>query len=1625
MHKAKIVLIAIAVLIVAAVLFASYHSVVYRTEVSGFNIKASLVDAAGTAPNSHFILTTTAPLSTQVLEKYLKISPALDFSVKKVEAAVNTYEIVPTADLKADQIYTIKVDKGPLADHDFSWAYQVKAPFAILSSIPGDRGIDVPVNTGIEINFNRSDIVDPAGSIEINPSVAGRFESTGSMVRFIPEKPLAEKTIYTVKIKAGLGTKGSTDKLSEEKTIRFQTSISYSYGTPYANFSRDFSEFNTGSDIVLGVNSDKISTIETTVYRFASEKAFMDAVAKAWSGESWARSYLKIDQNLVGNDVAFTGTLPLETSNYYLKFKLPQTLSAGFYAVVIGVGDNKDVTWLQVNPAASFVALSGRQSLIWLKDISSGNNLPGVPIAFEGRPIGVTGSDGVLLFDTPAVLMSTSTDTYFNVKKKFFVAKAPGGDLVIPTENEYGSAASLSPIGNIWQYVSINKNVYLPTDTINFWSILKPRMGTTKIDEVSVKLTSSYWGNNNQENITTYAEGKFKVSDYNTVTGKLDYSNLKPGYYVLTFFNGSEAIARQSVTVSAYIKPAYKLIVTPDKYSMFEGESVAFKVKAEFFDGTPVANTRISYNAFGTNITSVSSKQDVITLGADGQGSFEIQTKYDANSQYWPQYLSVEVRPEKSEEGQIQANETVFVFGPHIYNEISQKDSVSKVDFTVKTREVDPNKSPREGRPYWYSEEYLGAPVASAITKAEIYEVVYKQEQKDTGYDAVNKLTYPIYHYYTEENLLSSPTITADQNGLATLSFNTEKNKTYKFVFKTADSLGRIVANTEYVWGGYSGGDNYGSNDRDYSLADKNNNEPRKIGDRIDLLLQTSEGVAPPDGRENYIFLTVNNGSIDYHIQGTPQYSSTFRNQDIPNIGIWPGWFAGGRFHNSYVHNISFDANERRLNISITKDKPSYLPGDNIGLDVRVTDKNGKPVKAEVNLSALDEAVFSMDQNEVDVVNDLYSDIYSELIIRSSNQPPYNGGGAEKGGGGDGGPRSNIQEMAIYRSVETDNNGFAHIDFKLPDNITSWRLTSQAVTKDLYAGKDVSFIPVTLPFFIDATHNNTYLVGDELVLRLRAFGSAANQGNIDYTVTCPTLAFKEIKQTGGNSVEISLGKLTAGNHEITVSAKNGKYQDSLIRKLNVLNSYFTKATSDYYDAQNGFKIKKLVSGYTTLSFSSAGRGRLYGDIQSINYGWGNRLDQDGSQMIAVGLLKEYFKEKLDLPDFTDSKYQNYSGGLQLLPYSSEDLELSALGAHLFDGSRFDRVALKQYLTNSLNDEKVDSSRITRALYGLAAFSEPVLTKIQAIENDKTLTLRDKVFVALSLDSIGAKEEARTYYRQMIKPSIVTKAPYKYVNGTNGDETITTTSLVAALTASFGEPEYVELGAYVSYGESNLKETTGNFERLLYLEAALPKLDPEDVTFTYKTAGKEETKTLKNGETYEVTLSPQELSTFVVTSVSGKLGIISRYEEQVSPKSLATKTDISLSRSYYVNNSSDTPIVSANEFKEGDLVMVKLSPKFNQGSLEGNYEIIDHLPSGLRPVGEVWGVNYDTYEMKVYPVEINDQKVAFVFDKTITKPIYYYARVVTKGTYKAEPAVLESMQSLEEIAISNEDIIKIK
>src|SRR3989338_8459710 len=157
-----------AVLLILTVIF-FYQKIVLKEKFSEFELIPQVADAAGIIPNTTFTLKSSADLSATLVQKYLQFEPQVEYKIRKVSSGSSVFEITPAVALEENKVYSVIITEGPIAVRTYSWAYQVKAPFQMIASLPRDKSNGVPTNTGIEITFNRESLLSPEKSFEISP----------------------------------------------------------------------------------------------------------------------------------------------------------------------------------------------------------------------------------------------------------------------------------------------------------------------------------------------------------------------------------------------------------------------------------------------------------------------------------------------------------------------------------------------------------------------------------------------------------------------------------------------------------------------------------------------------------------------------------------------------------------------------------------------------------------------------------------------------------------------------------------------------------------------------------------------------------------------------------------------------------------------------------------------------------------------------------------------------------------------------------------------------------------------------------------------------------------------------------------------------------------------------------------------------------------------------------------------------------------------------------------------------------------------------------------------------------------------------------------------------------------
>lgn len=600
--------------------------------------------------------------------------------------------------------------------------------------------------------------------------------------------------------------------------------------------------------------------------------------------------------------------------------------------------------------------------------------------------------------------------------------------------------------------------------------------------------------------------------------------------------------------------------------------------------------------------------------------------------------------------------------------------------------------------------------------------------------------------------------------------------------------------------------------------------------------------------------------------------------------------------------------------------------------------------------------------------------------------------------GGDVSVRQNFLDTAYFDLIETDSFGNGEATFKLPDNVTSWRVMAAAIDPENFKGGiAVSNIDATLPFFTDLIVNDQYSIKDSPMIKFRSYGDDLKEGDsVDYWVEAPSLGVKESDKIGGKAFSGSyfeLPKLKYGKHDVTVYADSKAGKDALKKTVEVKGSRLKKDVVEFIREVNSTTIFELGKDSPTyITLMDGGIAFYYYDLLNLYHTYGDRLDQRLSRIAAADLFQKYFGEKRDASD--DDLVQNYQKkGLTLLPYSDADLRLSAMVMYVeTDISRYDTLTLKDYFYGVYGNKDSNLEDVTLSLLGLASMGEPVLLSLKEIKDAPELNTEQKLYIALGFEALGAKVEAREIYKEVFNELAKNKKS-AYI-----------TALGAMLAAGLGDDQAATL-LLEFVEQTGIEDDIANLYELGYLKNSLGHVSATPAKFKIKYESLSEIVELDKWETFDLMAFPDDI---VGVSVSeGQLAAVLSYADETTPESFPRDKRVSIEREYFVKGQKTI------SFKEGDVVEVVLSPKFDNsreytgGAIEMSaFKITDILPSGLAPVTSPRV--YNEYQTAYFPYRIEGQEVSFFWDNIdYNKSIKYLAKVVNPGKFYAEPAKIEN------------------
>lgn len=345
---------------------------------------------------------------------------------------------------------------------------------------------------------------------------------------------------------------------------------------------------------------------------------------------------------------------------------------------------------------------------------------------------------------------------------------------------------------------------------------------------------------------------------------------------------------------------------------------------------------------------------------------------------------------------------------------------------------------------------------------------------------------------------------------------------------------------------------------------------------------------------------------------------------------------------------LEVEKKSKRLQVTLTPERPTYQPGQDVAVDLDVKDWKGQPTEAQLTVFAVDEAVLRLTGYEVpDPIAAIFPDQglsvrVGEPLIHLIGARSYGEKGEDSGGGGGGpssGPgfRSNFKSTAYFNpAVAVDASGHAKIHFKLPDNLTTFRLMAVAVTKTDRFGSGSSKIEVSKPLLALAALPRFGRLGDTFEAGVVVHSNGAGAGEVTVTAQVegaklagPAEQKVEVSETSPKEVRFPFVADRSGTATFRFTVKRGDYSDGVEQKIPIELPAAVETVATYGDTKDqrveGVSPPKDVYpdvGGLNITLASTALGNFQqGMRQLVDYPYGC-LEQQSSRLVPFVALRE-------------------------------------------------------------------------------------------------------------------------------------------------------------------------------------------------------------------------------------------------------------------------------------------------------------------------------------------------------------------------------------------------------------------
>lgn len=1566
-------------------------------------ITPTAADVNGVFTESQFLIAGERFDDEDDLRSQLTAGVDTPFGLQKTEQG--NYLLTFEQPLEPDAILTFMIDDGK--GNDRSYAFQTRSDFGVSSFFP-KNGAAAEANTGIEITFTRDSFTDYEQYITVEPATAHRMEKVGNRVVIIPETRWEELTTYVVTVKAGLKDEAG-EELTEDVSATFSVSEDVNADHMIAR-SGSFAETFLTTDVpVVELRADTYSmrnsgydygsaAFDVKVHKVASADAYAELIRRMEDKDLHRRdfyyaSYLDYDPvDTAGMETALTAILnpvPYASGDYSTCYLiLPQELPEGYYVVTASAsigGKNYTVQKLiQVNDAVVYMRSESKRLFVWVNDAKTASAVSGATVTLDGGASVKTADNGVASLELNGSARAGVVKIEAAGRQPFI------GSVLLAPEEE------LSVYDRYYSYLYTDRESYLPTDTVNVFGVLRGRYSSELPKKITVAIGEVEYDYDYETQVFREfmpAENRIlsveaEVSENGVFTARLPLKSFKHDYYAVAALIGDDAVCCNYTQIEDYTKPAFTVTFDEMKDYYKVGETVHFGLTAEYYGGIPAADEQFIIDG------------RYYTTDSNGRITVDFPVTADDNYSYWyPSYRYISVRDNLTLD---KVNEfgTYFKYLPSTVMMTAEAtdDGAGRIHVEAKVNRFKDALPDNAFDGYYENADQLRGTPYETDLRVVITKVTYDPPTDYTYYDYVAKKTVTTrkYSYNRHEEIVADATYVAAGGVISEdFAFEPIEYGYYEATVSCVDENGRPLEAKVVAGKGYGGYEN-STNIKHYSLSDGTGSEwwegtrtlkARRIGETFSLDMSDEGGIRPEGG--TLMISAVNAAVSEDRVYTAFPFELTYKEEYAPDVYLVGAYFDGKRVYKLNDAIVPYNYEEKKLDVEITTDKEEYKPGEEMTITVVAKDAGGSGHAGDVNVSVVDEAQFAVAPQYADLLGSVYARNVGSGVrdtFVSFTQHSFNGdyGAGGEGGGGDEqvNPRQNFVDTAAFRTVRTDRSGRAEVTFTLPDNVTDWRITVNAVSDDLYGGNGIKNVSASLPFVTDAVVAKTYQTGDDVSFGVHAYGAAVSSGSAT-EFTAKLAAANGAEQTltetasGNGFVFFNFGKQPEGEYTVTVSGKNASASDSVAESFRVIPNADELPLVKEFDLASGVDVNALRSP-VTLVMSNGNAKYIVSALYELYCSGGGRTDRRLAAAVAGRMLASFAPEDeksfYAVTETEQGDLQAEDGGVAIYHYAETDPFVTAFAVWA-DPDAFNAARVRAYAQSIDGPEKY----LIRAALG-----DPVLLEIRSLlEKAEPGDVYSRMIYACSLaalgDDAGAEAEFETTFRPLISESISGSAFVK----TDGDADVNDRLTAMALTVASRTDR--ELAKRLMKYVCDIEKPT-DFYGLQQVIYAANMLRGAYGTAAFEYSGGSVTLEGTATRTFRMTLDELAAANFTVTS--GSVDVTAYYT--------GTADELDRADAVYTVSKSVAP-VGGGSIAVGDKVRVTIDVS---GLADKQFvDVMDYIPSGFRfseydydASSHAWLCDQDGQHVTICAYSDNGYAHAV-----------FYLRAVTKGDFTVNSA----------------------